>query len=147
MGMYALFSNTTGAHNSAMGMYALYDLDIVADDGTGANTAVGANTGRGIVTGVNNTILGANVTGLAAALSNNIILAIGTGAIKAQYDGTNWLLTGNVYPAADNTYYLGKNDDDAPFAWKGVILKDTTNGRYYRIEVINGVVTPTDLTD
>jgi len=26
-------------------------------------------------------------------------------------------------------------------------LKDTTDGKYYRIEVINGVVTATDLTD
>jgi len=79
-----------------MGMYALYDLNITADDGSGANTAVGYNTGRGIVTGVNNTILGANVQGLAATLSNNIILANGAGTIKAQHDGTNWTLTGNV---------------------------------------------------
>jgi hypothetical protein len=53
----------------------------------------------------------------------------------------------NIYPTADNAFYLGKNDDDTPFAWKGVILKDTTNGKYYRIEVISGVVTATDLTD
>ena len=53
----------------------------------------------------------------------------------------------SIFPATDDTYYLGKNDDDSPFAWKGVILKDTTDGKYYRIEVINGVVTATDLTD
>jgi len=29
-------------------------------------------------------------------LTNNIILANGTGAIKAQHDGTDWSLTGNV---------------------------------------------------
>jgi hypothetical protein len=57
---------------------------------------VGYNTGRGIVYGTGNTILGANVTGLAAGLTNNIILANGTGAIKAQHDGTNWTLTGGV---------------------------------------------------
>jgi hypothetical protein len=57
------------------------------------------------------------------------------------------MLTQNVQPITDDTYYLGKNDDDSPLAWKGVILKDTTNGKYYRIEVINGVITPTDLTD
>jgi hypothetical protein len=61
-------------------------------------------------------------------------------------DGTA-TLTGNFYPGADNTYYLGKNDDDSPLAWKAVILKDTTNGKYYRVEVISGVVTATDLTD
>ena len=55
--------------------------------------------------------------------------------------------TQNVYPSIDDTYYLGKNDDDTPFAWKGLVLKDTTNGKYYRIEVVNGVVTATDLTD
>jgi len=62
-----------------MGAYALYDLNITANDGSGANTAVGYNAGRGIVTGVNNTIIGANVTGLAAALSNTVIIADGAG--------------------------------------------------------------------
>lgn len=58
------------------------------------------------------------------------------------------IFSGNsIYPAVDNVFYLGKNDDDSPFAWKGVILKDTTDGKYYRIEVINGVVTATDLSD
>ena len=60
------------------------------------NTAVGYNTGRGIVTGSGNTILGAGVTGLAAGLTNNIILANGTGAVKAQHDGTKWTLTGDL---------------------------------------------------
>jgi hypothetical protein len=61
-----------------------------------------------------------------------------TTAIRAHAD---------IYPGTDDTYYLGKNDDDTPFAWKGVILKDTSNNKYYRIEVINGVITATDLTD
>jgi hypothetical protein len=63
---------------------------------TNNNTAEGYNTGRGIIYGTGNTILGANVTGLDAGLTNNIILANGTGAIKAQHDGSNWTLTGNV---------------------------------------------------
>lgn len=53
----------------------------------------------------------------------------------------------NIHPATDNTYYLGKNDDDTPFAYKGLVLKDQTTGTYYRIEVNAGVVTPVDLTD
>lgn len=53
----------------------------------------------------------------------------------------------DVRPITNNTYYLGKNDDDTPFAWKGVILRDTANTKYYRIEVTNGTVTATDLTD
>jgi len=62
------------------------------------NTAIGYNTGlsAGSGTGSGNTILGANVTGLATTLSNNIILANGTGAIKAQNDGTNWTMQGTV---------------------------------------------------
>lgn len=56
-------------------------------------------------------------------------------------------VTGDVRPATDNTYYLGKNDDDSPQAWKGVILKDQTDGKYYRIELNNGAVTIVDLTD
>ena len=62
------------------------------------NTAIGYNTGLSVGggTGSGNTILGANVTGLATTLSNNIILANGTGAIKAQHDGTNWILQGTV---------------------------------------------------
>lgn len=55
--------------------------------------------------------------------------------------------TGSIMPTTDNSNYLGKNDDDTPLAYKGLILKDTTNGKYYRIEVISGVVTATDLTD
>jgi hypothetical protein len=51
----------------------------------------------------------------------------------------------NFYPIANNTYYLGRNSNSSPLAWKGVILKDTTNSHYYRIEIINGVITPTDL--
>lgn len=62
-------------------------------------------------------------------------------------DCNSLLLTQNVEPLADDTYYLGKNDDDTPAAYKGVILKDTTNGKYYRVEVISGVITATDLTD
>lgn len=52
-----------------------------------------------------------------------------------------------IVPATDDTYYLGKNDDDSPAAWKGVILKDTSDGKYYRIQVTNGAVEAIDLTD
>lgn len=54
----------------------------------------------------------------------------------------------DVYPLADNTYYLGKNDDDTPFAWKGLILKDQAGtGKYYRVEVYNDALRIVDLTD
>ena len=89
-------STTTGGQNSAFGMFALNNLT----SGSG-NSAFGRNSGNGLTTGSNNTVLGANVTGLAAALTGNIILAIGSGAIKLQFDGTNWAFTGKVYPAQD----------------------------------------------
>ena len=91
VGYQALYSNTTGSRNSAQGYAALHSNTIGS-----SNTGVGYNTGRGITYGSGNTILGANVTGLAAGLTNNIILANGTGAIKAQNDGTDWNFTGNV---------------------------------------------------
>lgn len=55
------------------------------------NVAVGYNTGAGIVTGMGNTILGSNVSGLAADLSYNIILADGNGNQRI-----NVTATGNV---------------------------------------------------
>lgn len=85
-GASALQTNTTGSKNIGVGTQALFDLNIVANDGSGNNTAIGYNTGRGIVTGINNTVLGANVTGLGAALSNNVILADGSGVIRLQFD-------------------------------------------------------------
>ena len=71
------------------------------------------------------------------------------------YDGTNWIQiaedTGDsmstILPYTHDTYYLGKNDDDTPFAWKGVILKDAMGSTVYRVEVIDGAVAATDLTD
>ena len=60
------------------------------------NTAIGYMSGQGIAWGSGNTIIGANVGGLDASTTNNIILANGTGAIMARNDGTNWNLSGNV---------------------------------------------------
>lgn len=61
--------------------------------------------------------------------------------------GANLSVTGNVEPTTDDTYYLGRNDDDSPKAWKGVIMKDTVTGTYYRLQVTSGVVTLVDLSD
>lgn len=69
--------------------------------------------------------------------SGDVIIASGGGLTK----------TGNIYPHTDDTYYLGKNDDDSPAAWKGVIMKDTTDGKYYRLQITNGAADIIDLTD
>jgi hypothetical protein len=75
-------------------------------------------------------------------------------AVTSSGDGTitpsggDLSVAGNLYPATDNTYYLGKNDDDTPFAWKGLVLKDQAGtGKYYRIEVYGDALRIVDLTD
>ena len=90
-GNLSLTANTTGSSNTAIGYSALTD-SISGNN----NVGIGYGSGGGITTGSGNTVLGANVAGLAAGLTNNIILANGTGAIKAQHDGTDWALTGKV---------------------------------------------------
>ena len=91
LGIYSMYNNTSGSYNSTIGLGSLFD------NTTGSNnTAVGRDTGRGITTGSGNTIIGANVTGLSSSLENNIILSNGTGAIKAQHDGSNWTFTGGI---------------------------------------------------
>jgi hypothetical protein len=88
-------------------------------------------------------------------IHNDHASAVGTSGIKITMDagnaidvisGTSYLC--DVYPKADNTHYLGKNDDDSPFAWKGLILKDQGGtGKYYRLEVYGDAVRIVDLTD
>lgn len=107
-GQYALAANSTGVNNLAIGFLSMESNstgqgNIAIGRGslqgktTGSyNVAIGLLSGGGITTGSGNTILGANVTGLSSNLENNIILSNGTGAIKAQHDGTNWTLTGKV---------------------------------------------------
>ena len=61
-------------------------------------------------------------------------------------DTTNSIViaTANIYPGTDDTYYLG--EIGTPYkAWKAVILADTTDGKHYKIETINGTVTATAL--
>jgi hypothetical protein len=118
MGMRALFYNTTGANNSAMGMNALYDLNITANDGSGNNTAVGYNTGRGIVTGVNNTIIGANVTGLASTLSNTVIIADGSGNQRIYVDSGGNVGIGTTTPT-NRLDVVGRVRVTAPYSPHG----------------------------
>lgn len=104
VGGSALYSNTAGIKNTAVGTGALVDQNILS--AIGNNTALGYNAGLGLTTGINNTILGANIT-VASTLSNNIILAIGSGAVKAQFDGTNWTFVGSILSPTLVTPALG----------------------------------------
>ena len=98
VGNYSLTHNVTGINNTAMGYYSFLDLNEAT--GTGNNTAIGYNTGRGITTGINNTIIGANVTGLAAGLSNRIIIADGSGNQRIYVDNTGLVGIGTTTPAS-----------------------------------------------
>jgi trimeric autotransporter adhesin len=86
-GYHSLFNNTTGVQNTAIGSFAGMDLNIT-NGSDGNNTFLGYNTGRGIFTGKNNTILGAQIAALSPTLSNNIILADGSGNRRINVDGT-----------------------------------------------------------
>jgi lysophospholipase L1-like esterase len=115
---YACFqSNVSGTQNAAFGAYAAslatnnnitsIGYNSFSDLTTGdSNTALGTLTGGGVTTGRANTIIGAAVRGLAAGLSNSIILADGDGNIRLDYNktttgywnvaGTGLIVSGNV---------------------------------------------------
>lgn len=134
LGMQSLYSNISGANNTSIGYRNLFSNLASGNTAIGSqalyfittganNTAVGKDTGLNITTGSGNTILGANVTGLAAGLTNNIILANGTGAIKAQHDGTNWTLTGGLNLSTSPTTSAGTYDILTRNSSTGVVEK------------------------
>lgn len=75
IGRKALFTGTTSNYNVALGYLAGGDITTAAN----YNTFIGSNTGLGIATGDNNTIIGARISGLAADLQNHVIIADGAG--------------------------------------------------------------------
>jgi len=81
-GWYALQQATTPGNCSVFGAGA--GRDVTTGD---LNTFVGYQAGRGITTGRANSVFGPAI-GLAAALSNNVILADGDGVIRLQSDST-----------------------------------------------------------
>ena len=100
IGFDSLSMNTTGYDNTSIGYYSLGDVTEGYD-----NTAIGYDTGGGITTGDYNTILGANVTGLSADLSNNVIIADSEGNIRIQSASTGAITFNGAYtfPTADGT--------------------------------------------
>jgi len=111
IGYDTLVSNTTGTYNVAVGNHSLelntssYNIAVggntLINNSTGTqNTVIGYNTGNGITTGSYNTILGANVIGLGATLSNNIILADGQGNRRINVDSSGNVGIGTTTPTA-----------------------------------------------
>lgn len=86
------------------------------------NTALGYNTGRGITTGSGNTIIGAQVTGLAAGLTNNIIIANGTGSIRVQSNATTITFADIIMPQQMTTAVATPN-----YVKGGMYFDTTTN--------------------
>jgi hypothetical protein len=108
VGYQSLQRNTTGIQNTSVGMNSMSSV-VSGNNNTGIayqsllnlttgsnNTVIGYNSGNGITTGSDNTILGGNISGLTAALANNIILADGQGNIKYRWDGTTNTITGDL---------------------------------------------------
>lgn len=90
-----MMSDLHSSNNTVVGYQSLLNYSLAAKDGSGNNTVIGYNTGLGIVTGINNTIIGASVSGLAAALSNNIIFSDGSGNVRMQSNSSGrWGITG-----------------------------------------------------
>jgi hypothetical protein len=118
---------------------------LLLPDGALATPALSfsADTNTGIYR-VTNDILGVVVNGalglLISATGNGVTLYTG-GAPIGHVSATGF------EPETDNTFYLGRNDDDSPKAWKGLIMKDQTTGTYYRLQIDSGALTLIDLTD
>ena len=145
VGTSTALGHTTAANNVCIGIRSANALTIGSN-----NIFLGYYSGSRQSTNSNLLIIDNQARAdIATEASNAIIYGVMAAAPADQTLTVNAELNvqGNIQPTADDTYYIGKNDDDTPFAWKGVILKDTTDGKYYKIEVINGVVTATDLTD
>ncbi|MFA5772897.1 MAG: NYN domain-containing protein, partial [Thermoplasmata archaeon] len=90
-------SNTVGVVFTATGVGA--GTGTATPNGTNNNTALGYDAGRGIIYGTGNTILGANVTGLSAGLTNNIIIADGAGNRRINVDSAGNVGIGTTAPA------------------------------------------------
>lgn len=111
LGPYAIFSNISGDNNTGMGTQTLNDNTTgTGNIGVGRNagrnnttgnnnTYIGTGTGLGITTGTSNTIIGASVTGLASNLSNNIIIADGSGNRRINVNAAGQVGIGTTSPA------------------------------------------------
>jgi hypothetical protein len=142
-------STTSAINNTLIGSQAGY-TNTAGDN----NTFLGYQSGR-LSTGSRNVFLGSEAgeteTGddLLYIDNSNTSSPLLKGDFAANTIDINGLLSvdGDIRPLTDDARYIGKNDDDSPKAFKGIILKDQVTGTYYRIEIISGAIVLTDLTD
>jgi hypothetical protein len=52
-----------------------------------------------------------------------------------------------ILPISENTYYLGNPSDAAPICWKGIMLHDQTNGKHWKLTMVGGVLTTTEVLE
>jgi hypothetical protein len=92
VGFQTLYNNTSGGQNTALGYRA--GFGIISG---GNNTLLGSGAGIGLTTGANNTIIGANMATLSgtSGLSNNILIADGSGVIRWRTDNTGKSIVGS----------------------------------------------------
>jgi len=134
IGEGALFQNIEGDRNTAIG--ALAGLDVVSAAGTGDNTFIGHHAGRGITTGIQNTIIGANVVGLSSTLSNNVILADGAGVARLQFDSSG---DGTIGGSLDVLGVIGTSNIDS------VGAMDITSASTFVLDIVgNATLTSLD---
>jgi hypothetical protein len=106
MGLNALNLNTRGSNNFALGANSLQrnttgnnNIAVGADSGQNAsgstNIFIGNQSGK-FITGSSNTIIGGFTSTAGTILNNNIILADGSGNVKAQYSGSAWSLQDGI---------------------------------------------------
>lgn len=163
LGSGALSKNITGSYNVAIGRQA-----IRGTTGQSMSNTVGIGQQAGVQSYGSGCLFLGNQAGYRQTNLSNILIIDNTDRGSAANEITTSLIYGifaaaaadqilyfnattstrNFYPVSDNTYYLGKNDDDTPFAWKGLILKDQGGtGKYYRLEVFDDALRIVDLTD
>lgn len=119
--------------NGAGGSGGQQVYGLTCQAGTSDNFVIVGNDFTGNVTGG---LLLSGITGTSYAVWGNL-----------PYENALQLRAQDIWPISDNAYYLGKNDDDTPYAWKGLILKDTNDGKYYRLQVTDGAIEAIDLSD
>jgi hypothetical protein len=129
LGYYSVQAITTGTFNTGIGVYALGALTTATNTTaignsagssvtTGSNnTFIGASAGAGITTGAGNIFIGYNTS--VGNVSNNIVIADGTGNNRYRWDGTahNFYGSGILLPASSslsfgstyNTYGIRDN--------------------------------------
>jgi hypothetical protein len=152
LGVQALIYNTSGSSNTAVGsgagVYLRYSGDYNVFLGAYSsidpnqpaannfaqgsyNTFLGAATWYGILTGSNNTLIGARIGGLSSSLDNTVIIADGSGNQRIVVDATGSMTIGKILTLAisdplptvsvptGSFAVSGSGANNKPYYWNG----------------------------